>query len=160
MGGISYHNLTRVLAQSPSPRRVATPNKRARAERIAIDPEDQARLLRMRQRKADLQQEQEAAGDDDVCIVDEQPLNVEDPVCSDGEQVNFKVRNEQGHEKGYRYATNRLFRKLHQAYCREHGLEPAKLNLYFDGDKVDLDTATPASLEIEDEDVMDAVVKK
>jgi len=103
--------------------------------------------------------------DDEVIVVEEtssKPCEAVQPAAdpTDGQVVNLKVRNCEGKERGYRYGMDRPLLKLLETYCRDHDLEVKQVNLVFDGDTLDCHTATPESLDMEDEDVIDVVQAK
>lgn len=73
------------------------------------------------------------------------------------EQVNIKVRDSEGNEVQFRIKKKTQLKKLMDAYCARMGTSVGTYRFLFDGNRVN-DTDTPESLEMEDMDVIDAVL--
>ena len=120
----------------------------------------------MRHRAAEWQAHSDDDDDDDdeVTVLEESSKlgNMDEVVetAPEGQGVNLQVRNSRDEKKGYRYGMDRPLLKLLETYCKDHDLDAKKMNLIFDGETVDCQTATPLSLEMEDDDVIDVVEAK
>lgn len=73
------------------------------------------------------------------------------------EQVNIKVRDSEGNEVQFRIKKKTQLKKLMDAYCGRMGTSVGTYRFLFDGNRVN-DQDTPESLEMEDMDVIDAVL--
>ncbi|OSX75169.1 hypothetical protein BU14_0251s0009 [Porphyra umbilicalis] len=73
------------------------------------------------------------------------------------EQVNIKVRDSEGNEVQFRIKKKTQLKKLMDAYCGRMGTSVGTYRFLFDGNRIN-DTDTPESLEMEDMDVIDAVL--
>merc|ERR1711939_990468 len=81
------------------------------------------------------------------------------PDIKEQNQINIKVVGPANQEVHFRVKRTTALRKLMTAYCERQGQEMASLEFLFDGDRVRPEN-TPADLEMEDGDSIDAMVKQ
>jgi len=74
-----------------------------------------------------------------------------------GEHLNIKVKSGDGNEVYFKVKKTTLFSKVMAAYCKKVGAEPESVRFLFDGVRIQ-GSATPEELNMEDEDVIDAMV--
>jgi len=75
------------------------------------------------------------------------------------EHLNIKVKSQDGNEIYFKVKKTTQFRKVIQAYCKKVGSEPDSVRFLFDGQRIRPDQ-TPAELNMEDEDEIDAMVSQ
>lgn len=74
-------------------------------------------------------------------------------------QLQVKVKDAEGSELTFRVRATTPMGKVFDAYCSKKGHARATMRFLFDGNRI-TDAATPGSLEMEDGDVIDAVVEQ
>jgi len=82
---------------------------------------------------------------------------VKDDKSSD--HLNLKVKSQDGNEIYFKVKKTTQFRKVMTAYCRKVGADQDSVRFLFDGTRIRPDQ-TPAELEMEDEDEIDAMVSQ
>eukprot|EP00188_Purpureofilum_apyrenoidigerum_P000558 Plantae.Rhodophyta-Purpureofilum_apyrenoidigerum.ctg12493.p1 GENE.Plantae.Rhodophyta-Purpureofilum_apyrenoidigerum.ctg12493~~Plantae.Rhodophyta-Purpureofilum_apyrenoidigerum.ctg12493.p1 ORF type:complete len:104 (-),score=29.72 Plantae.Rhodophyta-Purpureofilum_apyrenoidigerum.ctg12493:163-474(-) len=75
----------------------------------------------------------------------------------DAQQINLKVKDGGGNEVQFRIKRSTQLKKLMDAYCNRMGAEPNTYRFIFDGNRVG-EADTPDKLEMEEGDVIDALV--
>jgi len=73
--------------------------------------------------------------------------------------VNLKVVNQDGNEVVFKIKRHTQLRKLMEAYCGRQGVDISSIRFLYDGQRVQPDQ-TPKELEMEDNDVIDAVLSQ
>jgi len=76
-----------------------------------------------------------------------------------GDHLNLKVKSQDGNEIYFKVKKTTQFRKVMIAYCRKVGADVDAVRFLFDGTRIRPDQ-TPAELEMEDEDEIDAMVSQ
>jgi len=76
-----------------------------------------------------------------------------------GEHLSLKVKSQDGNEVYFKVKKTTAFSKVMTAYCKKVGQDPEQVRFLFDGVRVRPDQ-TPADLEMEDEDEIDAMVQQ
>lgn len=74
-------------------------------------------------------------------------------------QLQVKIRDSEGRDVTFRIKTSTAMGKVFDAYCTKQGHTRSSMRFLFDGNRVN-DTATPDALDIEDGDVIDALVEQ
>jgi small ubiquitin-related modifier len=81
-------------------------------------------------------------------------------VKGEGDQhINVKVVNGEGIEVFFKIKKTTNLKKLMDAYCKRQGLNPATVRFTFDGNRIS-GNETAEQLEMEDQDVIDAMVEQ
>eukprot|EP01067_Filipodium_phascolosomae_P005131 Filipodium_phascolosomae@DN3163_c0_g1_i1.p1 len=75
------------------------------------------------------------------------------------EHMTIKVKNAQGEEVQFRVKKTTQFRRIIQAYCSRLGQTESTVRFLFDGERITAEQ-TPADLNMENEDVVDALVEQ
>jgi len=73
------------------------------------------------------------------------------------EHLNLKVKSGDGNEVYFKVKKSTVFSKVMAAYCKKVGAEPDSVRFLFDGVRIQ-GSQTPEELQMEDEDVIDAMV--
>ncbi|PWN45206.1 ubiquitin-like protein [Ceraceosorus guamensis] len=81
------------------------------------------------------------------------------PKPEGGEQLNIKVKDGDGNEVFFKVKRNTKLGKLRRAYADRMGKPENTVRFIFDGQRVQ-DDDTAESLEIEDQDEIDAMVEQ
>ena len=90
--------------------------------------------------------------------MDEKPdVKNEEGAASGSDQISLKVKAQDGTSVFFKVKRTTKLSKLMDAWCKRVGKERSTVRFLFDGDRV-LEDATPASLDMEDEDEIDAMV--
>lgn len=76
-----------------------------------------------------------------------------------GGQLQVKIRDSDGRDVSFRIKTTTAMGKVFDAYCAKQGHTRSSMRFLFDGIRIN-DTATPEAIEIEDGDVIDALVEQ
>lgn len=74
-------------------------------------------------------------------------------------QVSLKVVNADGAEVYFKIKKTTALRKLMDAYCKKQGIARNSVRFLYDGSPID-ESKTPDDLEMEDDDVIDAMVEQ
>lgn len=74
-------------------------------------------------------------------------------------QVNLKVVNADGAEVYFKIKRGTQLKKLMDAYCKKQGVARHSVRFLYDGAHLD-ENKTPDDLEMEDDDVIDAMVEQ
>ncbi len=74
-------------------------------------------------------------------------------------QVSLKVVNSDGAEVYFKIKRGTQLKKLMDAYCKKQGVQRSSVRFLFDGHQVD-ESKTPDELEMEDDDVIDAMIEQ
>jgi hypothetical protein len=74
-------------------------------------------------------------------------------------QVSLKVVNADGAEVYFKIKRGTVLRKLMDAYCKKQGIARTSVRFLYDGAPID-ENKTPDDLEMEDDDVIDAMVEQ
>ncbi|KAJ9435502.1 Ubiquitin-like protein pmt3/smt3 [Diplonema papillatum] len=80
-------------------------------------------------------------------------------VKPESEQVSLKVVNADGAEVYFKIRRNTPLKKLMDAYCKKQGVSRSAVRFLFDGSPLD-DSKTPDDLDMEDDDVIDAMIEQ
>eukprot|EP00472_Partenskyella_glossopodia_P014636 CAMPEP_0197523734 /NCGR_PEP_ID=MMETSP1318-20131121/8608_1 /TAXON_ID=552666 /ORGANISM="Partenskyella glossopodia, Strain RCC365" /LENGTH=89 /DNA_ID=CAMNT_0043076523 /DNA_START=47 /DNA_END=316 /DNA_ORIENTATION=+ len=75
------------------------------------------------------------------------------------QHLNLKVKSQDGNEVFFKVKKSTSFKRLMEAYCSKVGAEFGSVRFLFDGERIDPDK-TPAHLNMEDEDEIDAMVQQ
>ncbi|KAG1681636.1 hypothetical protein FOA52_014145 [Chlamydomonas sp. UWO 241] len=75
------------------------------------------------------------------------------------ETINVLVRDQTGGEVHFKVKPQTKFGKVMDAYCNKKAVDPASMRFMFDGSRIQKEH-TPAQLDMEDGDVVDAVVEQ
>eukprot|EP01067_Filipodium_phascolosomae_P007773 Filipodium_phascolosomae@DN637_c0_g1_i1.p2 len=75
------------------------------------------------------------------------------------EHMTIKVKNASGEEVQFRVKKTTQFRRIIQAYCSRLGQTESTVRFLFDGERITPEQ-TPADLNMENEDVVDALVEQ
>jgi len=78
---------------------------------------------------------------------------------SGGEHLSLKVKSQDGNEVYFKVKKTTQFAKVMNAYCKKVGSDMDSVRFLFDGQRLKPDQ-TPADLEMEDEDEIDAMVSQ
>ena len=74
-----------------------------------------------------------------------------------GEHLSLKVKSQDGNEVYFKVKKTTTFSKVMNAYCKKVGADMSSVRFLFDGQRL-REEQTPADLEMEDEDEIDAMV--
>ena len=75
------------------------------------------------------------------------------------EQVSLRVVNADGAEVYFKIKRTTVLRKLMEAYCKKQGIAMSSVRFLYDGAIIDKEK-NPVDLEMEDDDVIDAMVEQ
>jgi hypothetical protein len=87
------------------------------------------------------------------------PPRPETDVKSEVAQVSLKVVNAEGNEVYFKIKRSTPLRKLMDAYCKKTGQDRRAVRFLYDGKVLD-EAKTPDELEMDDDDVIDAMVEQ
>lgn len=73
--------------------------------------------------------------------------------------LNIKVKSQDGNEVYFKVKKTTPFRRIMEAYCSKVGVETGQVRFLFDGERIEA-SQTPESLDLEDEDTIDAMVQQ
>lgn len=76
-----------------------------------------------------------------------------------GDQINLKVKDQDGAEVHFKVRMSTKFEKIFTAFCSKKSLDPSHVRFLFDGQRIQ-STSTPADLEMEDGDSIDAMMEQ
>ena len=76
-----------------------------------------------------------------------------------GEHLSLKVKSQDGNEVYFKVKKTTAFAKVMNAYCKKVGADMESVRFLFDGQRLRPEQ-TPADLEMEDEDEIDAMVSQ
>ena len=82
-----------------------------------------------------------------------------DEVKAEAPQVSLKVVNADGAEVYFKIKRATMLRKLMEAYCKKQGVASTQVRFLYDGKPL-LGDKTPEDLEMDDDDVIDAMVEQ
>jgi len=77
----------------------------------------------------------------------------------DSQQISIKVVNADGAEVYFKIKRSTPLRKLMDAYCKKQGINRTSVRFHFDGRRIE-DDKTAEDYEMEDDDVIDAMVEQ
>ena len=80
-------------------------------------------------------------------------------VKTEAAQVNLKVVNAEGNEVFFKIKRTTLMKKLMDAYCKKNGTTRQQVRFLYDGKPLE-DEKTPDDYEMDDDDVIDAMVEQ
>lgn len=83
----------------------------------------------------------------------------EDAVKTEVAQVNLKVVNAEGSEVFFKIKRSTLMKKLMDAYCKKSGMSRQQVRFLYDGKPLE-DDKTPDDYDMDDDDVIDAMVEQ
>ncbi len=83
----------------------------------------------------------------------------ESPTPVDNDQISLRVASSDGQEVYFKIRRTTVLRKLINAYCQRKGQPSQAIRFLFDGQRIQ-DDATPESLGMENEDVIDALLQQ
>ncbi|KAB5589452.1 Small ubiquitin-related modifier [Ceratobasidium theobromae] len=89
-------------------------------------------------------------------MADEPPSN---DATAGNEPISVKVKSSTGEEVFFKIKRNTKLKKLQGAYAAKVGKDVATLRFLYDGNRIN-DEDTPASLDMEEEDTIDAMVEQ
>jgi len=75
------------------------------------------------------------------------------------EHISLKVVSQDGSEVFFKIKRHTHLRKLMEAYCRRQGVDMNSIRFLHDGNRISPDK-TPKELEMEDNDIIDAVLQQ
>eukprot|EP00457_Paulinella_chromatophora_P025642 gb/GEZN01030318.1/.p1 GENE.gb/GEZN01030318.1/~~gb/GEZN01030318.1/.p1 ORF type:complete len:101 (-),score=16.72 gb/GEZN01030318.1/:119-421(-) len=75
------------------------------------------------------------------------------------EHLSLKVKSQDGNEVYFKVKKTTQFHKVMNAYCKKVGQDPERVRFLFDGARIRGDQ-TPAEMEMEDEDEIDAMISQ
>mmetsp|Transcript_9730 Transcript_9730/g.10779 ORF Transcript_9730/g.10779 Transcript_9730/m.10779 type:complete len:93 (+) Transcript_9730:82-360(+) len=75
------------------------------------------------------------------------------------EHINLRVIAQDGTEVLFKIKNKTQLRKLMDAYCQRQAIDPNSVRFLYDGERIQEDQ-TPAGLDMEDQDVIDAVLQQ
>jgi small ubiquitin-related modifier len=78
-------------------------------------------------------------------------------VKASGEHLSLKVKSQDGNEVYFKVKKTTTFSKVMNAYCKKVGADMSSVRFLFDGQRL-REEQTPADLDMEDEDEIDAMV--
>ncbi|KAK0520092.1 SUMO protein smt3 [Tilletia horrida] len=81
------------------------------------------------------------------------------PKPEPAEQLNIKVKDADGNEVFFKVKKHTRLSKLRKAYADRMGKQEAQIRFVFDGERI-TDEDTPATLNMEDNDEIDAMVEQ
>lgn len=73
------------------------------------------------------------------------------------EHINLKVKGQDGNIVHFKIKKKTQLKKLMEAYCARQSLQMDQIRFLFDGNRL-RDTQTPDELDMEDDDVIDAML--
>ena len=76
-----------------------------------------------------------------------------------GEQLNIKVKAQDGSEIFFKIKKSTQLKKLMEAYCQRQGLSSNQCRFIFDGERIK-DDDTPQTLEMDNGDEIDVMVEQ
>ena len=76
-----------------------------------------------------------------------------------GEHLSLKVKSQDGNEVFFKVKKTTTFSKVMNAYCKKVGADMESVRFLFDGQRLRPEQ-TPADLDMEDEDEIDAMVQQ
>ena len=76
-----------------------------------------------------------------------------------GEQLNIKVKAQDGSEIFFKIKRSTQLKKLMEAYCQRQGLSNNQCRFIFDGERIK-DDDTPETLEMDNGDEIDVMVEQ
>ena len=76
-----------------------------------------------------------------------------------GEHLSLKVKSQDGNEVFFKVKKTTTFSKVMTAYCKKVGADMDSVRFLFDGQRLRAEQ-TPADLDMEDEDEIDAMVQQ
>ena len=82
-----------------------------------------------------------------------------DEVKTEAAQVNLKVVNAEGNEVFFKIKRTTLMKKLMDAYVKKNGMVRNQVRFLYDGKPLE-DEKTPDDYEMDDDDVIDAMVEQ
>jgi len=74
-----------------------------------------------------------------------------------GEHLNIKVKDQNGNEVFFRMRQGAPLKKLMSTYCQRQGVAESQMVFLYDGTRITPDM-TPASLDMEEGDEVDAMI--
>ena len=80
------------------------------------------------------------------------------PTAAGGEQLNIKVKAQDGSEIFFKIKKSTQLKKLMEAYCQRQGLSNNQCRFIFDGERIK-DDDTPETLEMDNGDEIDVMVE-
>ena len=81
------------------------------------------------------------------------------PSGGGGEHLSLKVKSQDGNEVFFKVKKTTTFSKVMHAYCKKVGTDIESVRFLFDGTRLRPEQ-TPADLDMEDEDEIDAMVQQ
>ena len=81
------------------------------------------------------------------------------PEAAGGEQLNIKVKAQDGTEIFFKIKKSTQLKKLMDAYCQRQGFSNNQCRFIFDGERIK-DDDTPTTLEMENGDEIDVMVEQ
>lgn len=75
------------------------------------------------------------------------------------EQLNLKVKSQDGEEVFFKIKTTTQLKKLMDAYCQRQSLSAANVRFLFDGERLH-ENQTPKELNMENGDEIDVVIEQ
>eukprot|EP01119_Soliformovum_irregulare_P008738 TRINITY_DN21847_c0_g1_i1.p2 TRINITY_DN21847_c0_g1~~TRINITY_DN21847_c0_g1_i1.p2 ORF type:complete len:104 (-),score=29.52 TRINITY_DN21847_c0_g1_i1:267-578(-) len=73
--------------------------------------------------------------------------------------INLRVVSQDGNEVYFRIKKHTALKKLMDAYCHRSGVDSQSIRFLYDGNRI-LETQSPKELNMEDNDVIDAVLQQ
>ena len=74
-----------------------------------------------------------------------------------GEHLNIKVKDQNGNEVFFRMRSGAPLKKLMSTYCQRQGVSESQMVFLYDGTRINAEM-TPASLDMEEGDEVDAMI--
>ena len=85
--------------------------------------------------------------------------NTAGAAAATGEQLNIKVKAQDGSEIFFKIKKSTQLKKLMEAYCQRQGLSNNQCRFIFDGERIK-DDDTPETLEMDNGDEIDVMVEQ
>ena len=79
------------------------------------------------------------------------------PSTTNAEQLNLKVKSQDGEEVFFKIKNTTQLKKLMDAYCQRQGLAASNVRFLFDGERLH-EAQTPKELSMENGDEIDVLV--
>eukprot|EP01092_Planopodium_desertum_P006786 TRINITY_DN277_c0_g1_i1.p1 TRINITY_DN277_c0_g1~~TRINITY_DN277_c0_g1_i1.p1 ORF type:complete len:104 (-),score=9.60 TRINITY_DN277_c0_g1_i1:163-474(-) len=82
-----------------------------------------------------------------------------EPAGDAANQINLKVCDQDGHEVYFKIKRTTPLRKLMDVYCQRQGQARTSFRFLYNGKRIN-DDATPEMMDMEDNDVIDALIQQ
>eukprot|EP00276_Gloeochaete_wittrockiana_P004558 CAMPEP_0184655112 /NCGR_PEP_ID=MMETSP0308-20130426/12735_1 /TAXON_ID=38269 /ORGANISM="Gloeochaete witrockiana, Strain SAG 46.84" /LENGTH=91 /DNA_ID=CAMNT_0027091387 /DNA_START=30 /DNA_END=305 /DNA_ORIENTATION=+ len=86
-------------------------------------------------------------------------MDVKEPLSQPAETINLRVIAQDGNEILFKIKKGTALKRLFDSYCSRLSVSPSAIRFLFNGQRIQPDQ-TPKELEMEDNDVIDAVLEQ